>query len=103
MSVSISNRKIEINLNSYMEIVEPKVGNLLDIVDNSKEICINILNTDQMSGGIFENVLKIVNYGDHIIVTEKYHSPLGEIYVEKHYEDVKPSAILKILFPDTFK
>jgi len=101
--LSIQNQKIEINLNQYGELVEPKLPNLLEIVDNTKEIYINILDTDPMSGGVFVNVLKLINHGDHVKVVERYKSPLGEITIDKHYENAKPSDILKLLFPYTFK
>jgi hypothetical protein len=103
MSVSVQSQKLEINLNQYGELVEPKMENLLDIVDNTREIDINIFDTDPMSGYIFVNFMKIKNYGDHLNVIEKYRSVVGEVIIEKTYRNIKPSTLLKILFPDTFK
>jgi predicted RNA binding protein with dsRBD fold (UPF0201 family) len=103
MSVSVQDKKLEIKLNQYGELVEPKIENLLNIVDNTREIDVDIFDTDPISGYIFVNFMKIKNYGDHLNVIEKYRSPLGEIQIEKTYENVKPSELLKLLFPHTFK
>jgi len=96
-------QKIEIKLGTSLELVEPKDKDLLIKVDNSREINIDVLDPDPVTGYIFINILKIINYGDHILVREIYRSPLGEITIDKHYENAKPSEVLKMYFPHTFK
>jgi predicted RNA binding protein with dsRBD fold (UPF0201 family) len=103
MVLPIQDKKLEIKLNPYLEIVEPKMSNLLEIVDNMREIDVDVFDTDPISGYIFVNVMRLINYGDHVKVVEKYESPLGEVHVEKVYENVKPSDVLRMLFPQTFK
>jgi len=103
MSLSIQNQKLEIQLNTYLEVVEPKDKNLLDIADNTKEIVVSVFNPDPVSGYTYDDILRIINYGTHIRLTEVYRSPLGEITIERFLFNVKPSSILKLLFPNTFK
>lgn len=89
--------------NQHGELVEPRLSNLLEIVDGTKEIHVNVLDTDPISGGIFVNVAKLINYGDHVKVIKKYGSLLGKIEIEETYRNIKPSEVLKMLFPNTFK
>ena len=99
----MSAQEVEIKLNTNLEIVEPKSTNLTDLVDNAKNIVVSVLDTDPISGGIFLDVLRLINYGDHIVEREIYRSPLGEVTIERVWDGIKPSALLKLLFPNTFK
>jgi len=103
MALSIQNRKLEIKLNTYLEVVEPKDKNLLDIADNSKEIVVSVFNPDPVSGYVFDEILRMTNYGDHVKLNEVYRSPLGEVNIERVIDNAKPSTVLKVLFPNTFK
>ena len=99
----MSGQEIEIKLNTSLELVEPKSTNLSDLIDNAKNIVVSVLDPDPISGLIFLDILKIINYGDHIKVEEKYRSPLGEIIIERILHNIKPSVFLRLIFPSTFK
>jgi len=103
MALSIQNQKLEIKLNTYLEVVEPKDKNLLDIADNSREIVVSVFTPDPESGYVIDDILKIVNYGTHVKLVEYYRSPIGEISIERVIDNTKPSTVLKMLFPNTFK
>ena len=91
--------KIEIHLNIYMEVVSPKMTNLLDEVDKVGEVVIYIRNMDYT----YNRVMDIINYGTHVKIVEYYRSQIGEVSVERVLHNVKPSAVLRLLFPNSFK
>ena len=99
MATPVLDEKIEIHLNMFLELVNPKTKDVLDKVNSVREISISVMNSDYSE----DTVLDIVNYGDHLKLIEKYKSPLGEINVVKVLDNVKPSQVLKMLFPDIFK
>jgi hypothetical protein len=99
----MSGQEIEIKLNTNLEIIEPKVKNLGELVDSAKNITVSMLDPDPVSGGIFINILKVVNYGGHVRITEKYRSPLGIVELTRTLDNVKPSQVLKMYFPHAFK
>ena len=99
MSVVALNGKMELELNAYLVLVNPKTKDVLDKVDNVKEIYVFVDNIDYTQ----DMVLKIINYGDHIRVIEHYKSVIGEVNIERAFDNIKPSMILRMLFPSTFK
>ena len=99
MQESKVNQKLEIKLNMFMELVEPRIPNLLDYVDNVDEVDVYVMNGDYTD----DRILKINSYGDHVKVWEFYKSRIGEVTIERVIHNKKPSEVLKVLFPDTFK
>jgi len=99
MSTILSEERIELYLNIYLELRRPKEKDILDKIDNAKEIVVFVDNIDYTH----DRVLTIKNYGTHIRVIEYYNSRIGEVTVERSYDNIKPSTFLKMLFPNTFK
>jgi len=96
--VNSQEQKVEIRLNMFLELISPK-EDILNKIDDVREISVSVANPDYSE----DTILDIINYGDHLKIVERYRSPLGEINVIKVLDDVKPSVVLKLLFPNIFK
>jgi len=90
---------IELVLNKYLELISPKKGITPIDVDSKDEIIVYTIDEDYDQ----YKILKIINYGSHIEVSEYYYSYIGEIEVRKGLHGVKPSSILQLFFPKIFK
>jgi len=99
MSTSTLNEEIELYLNIYLELRDPKTKDVLDKVDNARKVTVFVDNPDYT----YDKVLTIFNYGTHISVIEYYKSRIGEVTVERSYVNIKPSTFLRMILPNTFK
>jgi hypothetical protein len=90
---------IELVLNKYLELISPKEGVKQDDIDSKGEIIVYTRDEDYDQ----YKILKITNYGNHIIVSEYYYSYIGEIEVRKGFHGVKPSEVLRLYLPHLFK
>jgi len=94
----MAQNSVDIRLNKYLELIEPKNINISE-VDTVEQI--NVYVVDDAYFHYW--VLTIKNYETYIKVMEHYESPIGDIYVEKRFYGVKPSDLLRVLFPKLFK
>jgi hypothetical protein len=89
---------IELILNRYLELIRPKEGLKPTDIDSKDEIIVYTIDEDYDQ----YKILKIINYGSHIEVSEYYYSYIGEIEVRKEFHGVKPSSVLQLFFPKVF-
>ncbi len=83
---------MDIFLNKYLELITPKE---LKDIDDVREINIYVTNEEYYH----QRILTIINYFGHIKIVEYYESPLGTVYLEKIFHNIKPSDIIRMYFP----
>jgi len=89
---------MDLRLNKYLELIEPKNINISE-VDTMEQVNVYIVDDNYFHYW----VLTIKNYETYIKVMEHYESPIGEVFLEKRFHSVKPSDILRVLFPKLFE
>jgi len=89
---------VDIRLNKYLELIDPKNVDMSK-VDSAEQINVYVVDDNYFHYWI----LTIKNYGAYIKVVEHYESYVGEVFLEKRIYGVKPSDILRVLFPKLFK
>ena len=89
---------MDLRLNKYLELIEPKNINISE-VDAMEQINVYVVNDDYLHYW----VLTIKRYETYIKIVEHYESYVGEVFLEKRFYGVKPSDLLRVLFPKLFK
>jgi len=94
----MAQNSIDIRLNKYLELTDPKNVDISE-VNNVEQINIYVIDDNYFHYW----VLTIKKYETYIKIVEHYESPIGEVFLEKRIYGVKPSDVLRLLFPKLFK
>ena len=103
MTQQVNSDVLEIYLNGFGQPIQEKIISETEV--NSRLIIEVYVATGYLASidsFAWDKILEIKNYGDHVRVQEFYKSFLGELAVDKILYGVKPTDVLKMLFPNLY-